>query len=51
VPDEFAHFHLLSTAVLWVALALTVLSGADYFYRFFLRAGTKALVKDRERWP
>jgi CDP-diacylglycerol--glycerol-3-phosphate 3-phosphatidyltransferase len=51
VPGEFAHFHLLSTAVLWVALALTVLSGADYFYRFFLRAGTKALVKDRERWP
>jgi CDP-diacylglycerol--glycerol-3-phosphate 3-phosphatidyltransferase len=51
VPDDFAHFHLLSTAALWVALALTVVSGADYFYRFFLRAGAKALVKDRERWP
>jgi len=43
--------HLLSTAVLWVALGLTVLSGADYFYRFLVRAGAKALVKDRERWP
>ena len=51
VPDDFARFHLLSLAVLWVALGLTVLSGADYFYRFFLSAGAKALVKDRERWP
>jgi CDP-diacylglycerol---glycerol-3-phosphate 3-phosphatidyltransferase len=51
VPDDFARFHLLSTAILWVALGLTVLSGADYFYRFFVRAGVKALVKDRERWP
>ena len=51
VPDEFARFHLFSMAVLWVALALTVVSGADYFYRFFVRAGAKALVKDRERWP
>lgn len=51
VPDEFARLHLFSMAVLWVALALTVVSGADYFYRFFVRAGAKALVKDRERWP
>jgi len=51
VPDDFVRFHLLSMAVLWVALGLTVLSGADYFYRFFLRAGAKVLVKDRERWP
>jgi len=34
-----------------VAVVLTVLSGADYFYRFFLSTGVKALVKDRERWP
>ena len=38
-------------ASLWVTLGLTVLSGADYFYRFFLSTGFKALVKDRERWP
>jgi CDP-diacylglycerol---glycerol-3-phosphate 3-phosphatidyltransferase len=51
VPDEFVRVHLLSMTVLWVALGLTVLSGADYFYRFFMSAGAKALVKDRERWP
>jgi CDP-diacylglycerol--glycerol-3-phosphate 3-phosphatidyltransferase len=51
VPSELAPFHLVSTGVLWVALAFTVLSGADYFYRFFLSTGVKALVKDRERWP
>ena len=37
--------------VMWAALGLTVVSGADYFYRFFMSAGAKALVKDRERWP
>jgi len=51
VPDDFGRFHLLSLGVLWVALGLTVLSGGDYFYRFLLRAGAKALVKDQERWP
>jgi len=51
VPGQFVPFHLVSTAVLWVAVGLTVLSGADYFYRFFLSTGVKALVKDRERWP
>ena len=51
VPDDFVRFHLLSMVVLWVTLGLTVISGADYFYRFFLRAGAKALVKDQERWP
>ena len=51
VPGEFVPFHLVSTAVVWVTVALTVLSGADYFYRFFLSTGVKALVKDRERWP
>jgi CDP-diacylglycerol---glycerol-3-phosphate 3-phosphatidyltransferase len=43
--------HRLSQAVLWVALGLTVLSGGQYFYRFFVRAGAKVLVKDGERWP
>lgn len=51
VPYEFGGVHLVSRGILWAALALTVISGADYFYRFFLRAGAKVLVKDRERWP
>jgi CDP-diacylglycerol--glycerol-3-phosphate 3-phosphatidyltransferase len=51
VPPDVVPFHLLSTAALWVALAITVLSGADYFYRFFLKTGAGALVNDRERWP
>src|SRR5262249_16778032 len=51
VPGQFVPFQLVSTAVLWVAVGLTVLSGVDYFYRFFLSTGVKALVKDRERWP
>ncbi len=51
VPEEFVPFHLLSHLLLWIALGLTVLSGGDYFYRFFVGAGSRALVKDRERWP
>jgi len=51
VAEEFAHFPLLALLALWIALALTVASAADYFYRFFLSAGAKVLVKDRERWP
>jgi len=51
VPEEFVPFHLLSHLLLWIALGLTVLSGGDYFYRFFVGAGARALVKDRERWP
>jgi CDP-diacylglycerol--glycerol-3-phosphate 3-phosphatidyltransferase len=51
VPGEYVPFHLVSTASLWIAVALTVLSGVDYFYRFFSSTGARALVKDRERWP
>lgn len=51
VPPEYAPFHLISVGALWAALALTVLSGADYFYRFLLKAGPRALIKDQERWP
>lgn len=51
VPPDFVPFHLISTAAVWVALAITVVSGADYFYRFFLSTDSTALVKDRERWP
>jgi CDP-diacylglycerol--glycerol-3-phosphate 3-phosphatidyltransferase len=51
VPPEFVPFHLVSRACLGVALVLTVVSGVDYFYRFFLKTGSEALVKERERWP
>jgi CDP-diacylglycerol--glycerol-3-phosphate 3-phosphatidyltransferase len=51
VPAEFVPFHLVTDVSLWVALGITVLSGLDYFYSFFLRTGSEALVKDRERWP
>jgi CDP-diacylglycerol--glycerol-3-phosphate 3-phosphatidyltransferase len=51
VPPEYVPFHLISEVALWGALALTVVSGADYFYRFFLKAGPRAIIKDPERWP
>lgn len=51
MSGDFAASHRFFQVVLWVAVGLTVLSGAQYFYRFFLRAGAKVLVKDRERWP
>ena len=51
VPPEYVPFHLISVGVLWVAVGLTVVSGADYFYRFFLKAGPRAIIKDQERWP
>jgi CDP-diacylglycerol---glycerol-3-phosphate 3-phosphatidyltransferase len=44
-------FHLISMGALWGALGLTVVSGGDYFYRFFLKAGPRAIIKDQERWP
>ncbi len=51
VPPEYVPFHLISVFALWGALALTVVSGADYFYRFLLKAGPRAIIKDQERWP
>ena len=51
VPRDFLPFHLVSWGALWVALGFTVLSGADYFYRFLLKAGPRTLIKDQERWP
>ena len=51
VPPEFLPFHLLSGVVLWVTLGITVLSGAHYFYAFFLNTDSRALVKEKERWP
>jgi CDP-diacylglycerol--glycerol-3-phosphate 3-phosphatidyltransferase len=51
VSTQLATFHVVSRAALWTALSLTVLSGSDYFYRFFLHTNPKDLVRDRERWP
>ena len=45
-----AAFHHTATAVLWVALALTIVSGVDYFYRFFRKADYRAIVPDEDRW-
>ena len=49
-PMEYVPLYWLAYAALWVALALTVISGADYFYRFFRKADYHALVRDTERW-
>lgn len=43
-------FHAGATGVLWVALGLTVVSGVDYFYRFFRKADYRAIVPDDDRW-
>ena len=43
-------FHWASTAALWGALGLTVISAVDYFYRFFRKADYRAIVPDEERW-
>ena len=43
-------FHALATGVLWVAVALTIVSAVDYFYRFFRKADYRAIVPDEERW-
>ena len=51
VSPDLEIFHLISRGVLWIALALTVISGVDYFYRVVLHTNPKDLVKDKERWP
>jgi CDP-diacylglycerol--glycerol-3-phosphate 3-phosphatidyltransferase len=51
VSPEFQSLHLLSGLILWITLGVTVLSGADYYYKFFVRTDSGALVKDKERWP
>src|SRR2546427_5714133 len=43
-------FHVAATVVLWVALALTVVSAVDYFYRFFRKADYRAIVPEEQRW-
>ena len=51
VSRTLALFHLVARSALWVALGLTVVSGADYFYRFFLHTDTEGPGPGRERWP
>ena len=51
VSVEYIPFHWLSYVALWVALVLTVVSGIDYFIRFFRKADYHALVRDQDRWP
>jgi len=43
-------FHIVATAVLWLALVLTVVSAVDYFYRFFRKADYRAIVPGEDRW-
>src|SRR5882724_1300592 len=43
-------FHVAATAMLWGALALTVVSAVDYFYRFFRKADYRAIVPEEQRW-
>jgi len=52
VPDTVMPDYLyLSRGVLWAALILTVVSGVDYFLRFFRKQDLEALVKEPDRWP
>jgi CDP-diacylglycerol--glycerol-3-phosphate 3-phosphatidyltransferase len=43
-------FHVAATVTLWGALALTVVSAVDYFYRFFRKADYRAIVPEEQRW-
>jgi len=43
-------FHVVATVTLWAALALTVISAVDYFYRFFRKADYRAIVPEEQRW-
>lgn len=51
VPPEYAPFHLVSGAVVWIAVAITVVSGVEYFYGFFVKTDRSALLRGNERWP
>jgi CDP-diacylglycerol---glycerol-3-phosphate 3-phosphatidyltransferase len=43
-------FHVGATGVLLVAVALTIVSAVDYFYRFFRKADYRAIVPDEDRY-
>jgi CDP-diacylglycerol--glycerol-3-phosphate 3-phosphatidyltransferase len=43
-------FVYLSRGMLWTAVILTVVSGVDYFVRFYRSADIEALVREDPRW-
>ena len=43
-------FHLAAGAMLWTALALTIVSAVDYFYRFFRKTDYRSIVPEEQRW-
>jgi CDP-diacylglycerol--glycerol-3-phosphate 3-phosphatidyltransferase len=45
-----AEYVYLSRGMLWAALALTVVSGIDYFVRFYRGRDVDALVREDDRW-
>jgi CDP-diacylglycerol--glycerol-3-phosphate 3-phosphatidyltransferase len=47
LEGEFAY---LSRGMLWAALTLTVVSGIDYFVRFYRGSDIDALVREDDRW-
>jgi len=47
LESEFAY---LSRGMLWAALTLTVVSGVDYFVRFYRGSDIDALVREEDRW-
>ena len=47
LEGEYAY---LSRGMLWAALVLTVVSGIEYFIRFYRGADIEALVREDDRW-
>lgn len=45
-----AEYAYLSRGMLWAALVLTVVSGIEYFVRFYRGAGIEALVREDDHW-
>jgi CDP-diacylglycerol--glycerol-3-phosphate 3-phosphatidyltransferase len=45
-----AEFAYLSRGMLWAALVLTVVSGFEYFVRFYRNTDLDALVREEGRW-
>lgn len=51
VPDTvMPDYSYLSRGALWAALILTMVSGVDYFVRFFRKTDLETLVKGQDRW-
>ncbi len=47
VESEYVY---LSRGMLWATLTLTVVSGIDYFVRFYRGSDVEALVREEDRW-